>query len=97
MQGPISQEAIDQWFDETSYPTPTALALHLGIHPADLRARAEELEIVELALYRIIAEAEARLYKNVYGPKAMIQRVELYLPIQTVEDEDLIGDIQYVG
>ena len=97
MQGPISQEAVDAWFDEESYPSPTGFALAFGIHPGDLRARAEADEVVELAMYRIIAGAESRLYKNVYGPKAMIQRVELFLPIQTVEDEELQGDIQYVG
>ena len=97
MQSAIGQAAVDEYFEGTNYPTPTGLALHLGIHPADLRSRAEGEEVVELGLYKIIAEAESRLYKNVYGPKAMIQRVELYLPIQTVEDADLVGDIQYVG
>ena len=93
----MSKETVDAWFEEEPYPTPTAFALDFGIHPGDLRARAESDELVELALYRIIASAESRLYKNVYGPKAMIQRVELYLPVSTVDESELDEGIQYVG
>jgi hypothetical protein len=93
----LSRENIDAWFEEEAYPSPTGFALAFGIHPADLRSQAESDELVELALYRIIAGAESRLYKNVYGPKAMIQRVELYLPVQTVEDADLVEGVEFVG
>jgi hypothetical protein len=97
MQGPISQEQVDAWFDEEQYPSPTGFALSFGIHPGELRSRAEADDVVELALYRIIAGAESRLYKNVYGPKAMIQRVELFLPVQTVDDAELEEEVRYVG
>lgn len=93
----LSRETIDAWFDEEEYPSPTGFALAFGIHPTELRDRAESDELVELALYRIIAGAESRLYKNVYGPKAMIQRVELYLPVQTVEDDELEQGVEFVG
>jgi hypothetical protein len=85
----LCADDIDLWFDAHPFASPTMLALDFGIDPARLREEAESNELVRLALYRIIAVAEARLYVNVYGPKSVIQRVEMFLPAPvTVVDDD---------
>lgn len=84
----LNQDDIDLWFSAYPYPSPTLFALDFDIDPARLKQAVESNDLVRRAMYRIIAQAEARLYTQVYGPKAVIQRVELFLPVQTVLDTD---------
>ena len=79
---------IDIWFQAHPFPSPTKFAIDFDIDPSALKAAAADNPLVRLAMYRIIAQAESKLYTHVYGPKAVIQRVELFLPIETVSDND---------
>lgn len=84
----LTDSDLQLWFTANPHASPTAFALDFGIDPAELKQTAASNPMVRLALYRIIAMAEAKLYTAVYGPKAVIQRVELFLPVETVADTD---------
>ena len=77
----LTQECVALWFIAYKNPSPTQFALDFGIDPIELKSEASRNDVVRLALYRIIAVAEGNLYSAVYGPKAVIQRVELFLPV----------------
>lgn len=84
----LTEPDLQLWFTANPKPSPTALALAFGIDPGNLKQAAADSELVRLALYQIIAVAEAQMFDKVYGPKAVIQRCELFLPIETVSDGD---------
>ena len=82
---------VKGWFSENPHPSVTRLCLDFGIDPVELKGLAEVDPVVCRALWGIIAAAEEMLYERVYGPQAVIKRVELYLPVNTsdaVEDND---------
>ena len=86
----LTQDLVDLWFTAYKNPSPTQFALDFGIDPIELKSEASRNDVVRLALYRIIAVAEGNLYSAVYGPKAVIQRVELFLPVaSSVSDAEL--------
>jgi len=85
----LNEQDIDIWFIANKLPSVTRFALDFQIPPSELKAYASEDTLVELALYRIISVAEEAMYEKVYGPKAVIQRVELYLPVSTVSDKEV--------
>ena len=86
----LTQDLVDLWFIAYKNPSPTQFALDFGIDPIELKSEASRNDVVRLALYRIIAVAEGNLYSAVYGPKAVIQRVELFLPVaSSVSDAEL--------
>ena len=86
----LTQDCVDLWFTAYKNPSPTQFSLDFGIDPIELKSEAARNDVVRLALYRIIAVAEGNLYSAVYGPKAVIQRVELFLPIAaSVSDAEL--------
>ena len=84
----LTEDDIALWFRAHPDASPTGFALDFSIDPSALREAAADEPLVRLALYRIIALSESRLYTHVYGPKAVIQRVELFLPIETVNASD---------
>ena len=86
----LTDDLVALWFVAYKQPSPTQFALDFGIDPIELKSVATTNDIVRLALYRIIATAESNLYSAVYGPKAVIQRVELFLPVAaSVKDSEL--------
>ncbi len=86
----LTQDLVDLWFTAYKNPSPTQFALDFGVDPIELKSEASRNDVVRLALYRIIAVAEGNLYSAVYGPKAVIQRVELFLPVaSSVSDAEL--------
>ena len=87
----LESSLIETWFRAYKNPSPTAFALDFGIDPALLKEEAASNDLVRLALYRMIAAAESKLYTAVYGPKAVIQRVELFLPTATVVESEFEG------
>lgn len=88
----ICEEHIALWFRAHGKPSPTMFALDFGINPADLKEKAAENELVNLALYRIIAVAETQMFDKVYGPANVIKRCELFLDVKTITDEDANGE-----
>jgi len=86
----LTEECVALWFIAYKNPSPTQFALDFGVDPIELKSEASRNDVVRLALYRIIAVAEGNLYSAVYGPKAVIQRVELFLPVaSSVSDDEL--------
>ena len=79
----LTQECVALWFIAYKNPSPTQFALDFGIDPIELKSEASRNDVVRLALYRIIANAESCLYHSVYGPLGVIKRVELFLPVAT--------------
>ena len=88
----LTQDLVDLWFTAYKNPSPTQFALDFGIDPIELKSEASRNDVVRLALYRIIAVAEGNLYSAVYGPKAVIQRVELFLPVASSVSDDELAD-----
>ena len=90
----LDEDGVALWFEAYKQPSPTAFALDFDIDPSELKGEAARNDLVRLALYRIIAQAESNLYSAVYGPKAVIQRVEMFLPVvSSVPESELEGSI----
>jgi len=86
----LTQDLVDLWFIAYKNPSPTQFALDFGVDPIELKSEAARNDVVRLALYRIIANAESCLYHSVYGPLGVIKRVELFLPVaSSVSDAEL--------
>ncbi|RLC11174.1 MAG: hypothetical protein DRI24_19170 [Deltaproteobacteria bacterium] len=92
----LTQECVDLWFVAYKNPSPTQFSLDFGIDPIELKSEAARNDVVRLSLYRIIAVAESNLYSAVYGPKAVIQRVELFLPVAASVSDSELSDGMFV-
>ena len=91
----LDQEGVDLWFTAYKSPSPTMFALDFGVDPIELKSEAARNDVVRLALYRIIAIAETNLYSAVYGPKAVIQRVETFLPVAASVSESELSESMF--
>lgn len=87
----LSREEVDAYLEEHREPSMTALALDFGYDPALLGELCKSDEALRYGMWRIIALAEGRLYTHVYGPKAVIERVERVLGSGMGEDRGSAG------
>jgi len=75
----VKREEVDRYLGEVSNPSMWGLALDLGWDVDALGDLARTDRVLRYALQRIVALAESRLYSAVYGPLAVIKRVETVL------------------
>ena len=88
----LNEVNIGNWFAVNEFPSPTTFALDFDIDPKELASTAQEDPLVMRALQRIIGMAEQQLYWRVFGPKAVIQRTELFTGGSSISEEDVNGE-----
>lgn len=94
----LTVENVAHWFEFNEYPSPTMFALDFGFEPSELGINAQANPLVRRSLYRIIAMAEEQLYIRVFGPKAVIQRVETLISgVSGISDDEVNGEDQPQG
>lgn len=79
MDGVVTREVIDEYLRSVPNPSMWGMALDLGYDVDRLGDLAREDKVLRYGLQRIVAMAESRLYSAVYGPLAVIKRVESVL------------------
>jgi len=75
----VSKSDIDEYLRSVSNPSMWGMALDLGYDVDRLGDLARDDAVLRYGLQRIVALAESRLYTAVYGPLAVIKRVESVL------------------
>ena len=90
----LSRENVNLWFGLNKNPSPTLFALDFHLEPSELATMAKDNDLVRYALYRMIGAAEEQLYWRVFGPKAVIQRVEALMGSVSIKDDEL-GSAEY--
>jgi hypothetical protein len=87
----MTRAEVDEYLEEHDSPSMTALALDFGYDPAQLGELCKSDEALRYGMWRIIALAEGRLYTHVYGPLAVIKRVEQLMGSGMGEDRGSAG------
>jgi hypothetical protein len=90
----LSRENVNLWFGLNKNPSPTLFALDFHLEPSQLSVLAKDNELVRYVLYRMIGTAEEQLYWRVFGPRAVIQRVETLMGGSQIKDSEL-GSAEY--
>lgn len=75
----MTRNDIDEYLEGCSNPSMIGMALDLGYDVDALGDLARSDAVLRYGLWRIVAMAEGRLYTAVYGPLAVIKRVESVL------------------
>jgi hypothetical protein len=86
----ITRERVEEWLDSQDTPSMVAMALEFGVDPGDLgdvvKGGSAAGKALRWGLWGIVARSEERLYTAVYGPLAVIKRVEAVLGAGVVKE-----------